>query len=234
MWRQLICLPKTHAYVSSLCFAFCWYNILVFRGLKMSSDSEASGLSDMNESNELVKNSFTRRWVPFRDFRPFSSPFLEVSKIRPLICILVKLDLFRCPARDRKSPLQRRNVPNITLCTDVPSSLRKEEGTSVHRLPKYFRQRSWFGEKFVPQTVYLSLEVNKYTAESFRLGRRATLYCEGLININRNLHKAVDKNEDFKRRDRRCSFSISLVFIRQFWNWVCKRDSCSTYRNYYN
>ena len=183
---------------------------------------------------KLVKNSFTRRWVPFRDFRPFSSPFLEVSKIRPLICILVKLDLFRCPARDRKSPLQRRNVPNITLCTDVPSSLTKEEGTSVHRLPKYFRRRSWFGEKFVPQTVYLSLEVNKYTAESFRLGRRATLYREGLININRNLHKAVDKNEDFKRRDRRCSFSISLVFIRQFWNRVCKRDSCSTYRNYYN
>ena len=72
--------------------------------------------------------------------------------------------------------------------------------------------------------MYLSLEVNKYTAESFRLGRRATLYREGLININRNLHKAVDKNEDFKRRDRRCSFSISLVFIRQFWNRVCKRD----------
>ena len=32
--------------------------------------------------------------------------------------------------------------------------------------------------------------------------RRATLYREGLINVNRNLHKAVDKNEDFKRRDR--------------------------------
>ena len=72
--------------------------------------------------------------------------------------------------------------------------------------------------------MYLSLEVNKYTAESFRLGRRATLYREGLINVNRNLHKAVDKNEDFKRRDRRRSFSISLVFIRQFWNRVCKRD----------
>ena len=57
MWRQLICLLKTHAYVSSLCFAFCWYNILVFRGLKMSSDSEASGLSDMNESNELSEDS---------------------------------------------------------------------------------------------------------------------------------------------------------------------------------
>ena len=49
--------------------------------------------------------------------------------------------------------------------------------------------------------------------ESFRLGRRATLYRERLI-----------KKEDFKRRDRRRSFSISLVFIRQFWNQVCKRD----------
>ena len=56
--------------------------------------------------------------------------------------------------------------------------------------------------------------------QSFRLGRRATLYRERLI-----------KKEDFKRRysrDRRRSFSISLVFIRQFWNRVRKRDSCST------
>ena len=55
--------------------------------------------------------------------------------------------------------------------------------------------------------------------QSFRLGRRATLYRERLI-----------KKEDFKRRDRRRSFSISLVFIRQFWNRVRKRDSCSTLR----
>ena len=43
--------------------------------------------------------------------------------------------------------------------------------------------------------------------ESFRLGRRGTLYRERLI-----------KKEDFKRRysrDRRHSFSISLVFIRE-------------------
>ena len=38
--------------------------------------------------------------------------------------------------------------------------------------------------------------------QSFRLGRRATLYREGLININRNLDKAVYKKDDFKRRDR--------------------------------
>ena len=35
--------------------------------------------------------------------------------------------------------------------------------------------------------------------QSFRLGRRATLYREGLIHVNRNLDKAVYKKEDFKR-----------------------------------
>ena len=53
---------------------------------------------------------------------------------------------------------------------------------------------------------------------SFRLGRHATL--------SRNSDKA--EKEDFKRRDRRLSFLINLVFIRQFWNRVRKRDSCST------
>ena len=57
MWRQLICLLKTHAHVSGLCFAFCRYNILVFGGLKMSSVSEASDVSDMNESNEVSEDS---------------------------------------------------------------------------------------------------------------------------------------------------------------------------------
>ena len=56
--------------------------------------------------------------------------------------------------------------------------------------------------------------------QSFRLGRRAT--------PSRNLDKA--EKEDFKRRDRRRSFLINLVFIRQFWNRVRKRDSCSTLR----
>ena len=37
--------------------------------------------------------------------------------------------------------------------------------------------------------------------QSFRLGRRATFYREGLVNVNRNLHTAVYKKEDFKRRD---------------------------------
>ena len=37
---------------------------------------------------------------------------------------------------------------------------------------EFFRQRSWFGKKSVPQTAYLSSEVNKYTAKlSFGLSR---------------------------------------------------------------
>ena len=120
------------------------------------------------------------------------------------ICISVKLEPFRCPALDRKSPPQRRNVA------------------------KYFRQRSWFGEKFVPQTA-ICYQKSINIRQSFHLGRRATLYREGLINVNRNLDKAVYKKEDFKRQVRRCSFSISfIVFMRQFWNRVRKRDSCST------
>ena len=39
-----------------------------------------------------------------------------------------------------------------------------------------------------------------------RLGHRATLYRDGLININRNFDKAVYEKEDFKRRDRQRSF----------------------------
>ena len=56
------------------------------------------------------------------------------------IYISVKLDLFRCPARDRKSPLQRRTTLNI------------------------FGKEVDLG-KSVPQTACLSSEVNKYTAE---------------------------------------------------------------------
>ena len=75
------------------------------------------------------------------------------------ICISVKLDPFHCAARDQKSRPQRRNVT------------------------KYFQQRSWFGKKFVPQTGYLSSEVNKYTGElSFGSSRNTlsrTAYQEG-------------------------------------------------------
>ena len=95
-------------------------------------------------------------------------------------CISVKLDRFHCAARDQKSRPQQRNVT------------------------KYFQQRSWFGEKFVPQTGYLSSKVNKYTAELSFGSPHNTLSWRALFSI---------------------SF---IVFIRQFWNRVRKRDSCST------
>ena len=61
---------------------------------------------------------------------------------------------------------------------------------------------------FHKQHIYHQKSIN--TQQSFLLGRRTTLYREGLINVNRNLHKAVYKKEDFKCRDRPHSFSISL------------------------
>ena len=36
--------------------------------------------------------------------------------------------------------------------------------------------------------------------QSFRLGRRATLNREGLINVNRNLEKAIYKKEDLSTK----------------------------------
>ena len=78
----------------------------------------------------------------------------EVSKVRPISAY----HPFRCPARDQKSsPQMRRNVA------------------------KYFQQRSWFGEKFVPQTAYLSSEDNKYTAELSFGSSRNTISWKGLL-----------------------------------------------------
>ena len=74
-------------------------------------------------AGKLVKNSFTRCSVPFRDFRPFYvrlyipsvSSYGGVGRLQgsSYICISVKLDPFRCPARDRKSPPKRRTTLNI-------------------------------------------------------------------------------------------------------------------------
>ena len=56
---------------------------------------------------------------------------------------------------------------------------------------------------------------HKYLVWVVWVVHRATLYREGLIiNVYRNLHKAVYKKEDFKRQDRRRSFSISLNFYQ--------------------
>ena len=118
------------------------------------------------------------------DFEYHRTAVSQVSKSHS--CVLVKVDLFRCPAGDRKSP---------------PLNIFGKE-VDLARNP------------FHKQRIYHQKSIN--IQQSFRLGRRATLYRERLI-----------KKEDFKRRysrDRRRSFSISLVFIRQFWNRVCKRD----------
>ena len=48
---------------------------------------------------------------------------------------------------------------------------------------------------FHKQRIYHQKSIN--IQQSFRLGRRATLYREGLINVNRNLHRAVYMEEEF-------------------------------------
>ena len=101
------------------------------------------------------------------------------------ICISVKLDPFRCPARDQNSPPQRR-ISSLNICSKEVDLAR-----NLSHKQRIRHQKS------------------TNIQQSFRLGRRATLYRERLI-----------KKEDFKRRDsrdRRRSFLISLVFIRQFW-----------------
>ena len=135
----------------------------------------------------------------FPQFSPVLCPFIYTFSIiarwcRSLqgssyICISVKLDPFRYPARDQKSPPQRR-ISSLNIC-----------GKEVDLARNLFHKQRICHQK--------SINIQ----QSFRLGRRATLCRERLI-----------KKEDFKPRDRRRSFSISLVFIRQFWNRVCKRD----------
>ena len=68
------------------------------------------------------------------DFEHHSTAVSQVCKSHS--CISVKVDLFRCPTGDRKSP---------------PLNIFGKEVDS--------------GEKSIPQTAYLSLEVNKYTAK---------------------------------------------------------------------
>ena len=121
------------------------------------------------------------------------------------ICISVKLDPFRCLAHDRKSPPQRR-ISSLNIC-----------GKEVDLARNLFHKQRICHQK--------SINIQ----QSLHLGHRATLYHDGLINVNRNLDKAVYEKEDFKRRDRQRSLSICFrVFIRQFWNRVRKRDSCLT------
>ena len=102
----------------------------------------------------------------------------------------VKLDLFPCQARDRKSPPQRTVVAKIFKA----------------------KKLNCIGEKFVPQTVCLLSEVNRYTAElSFgssckTLLRRAQMSTEVCIKLF--------TRRRIKHRDRRRSLSISLNFYQ--------------------
>ena len=79
-----------------------------------------------------MKNSCRCFWVPFCGFRRLSCPFfLEYHHVvvseslqgSSHICISVKLDLFRCLARDRKSLPQRKNVAKYLRKRDLSRNL---------------------------------------------------------------------------------------------------------------
>ena len=76
---------------------------------------------------------------------------------------IMKCDLFCCLACHLKSPPQRRNVT-------------KYFGKEVNLVRNLFHK----------QHVYHPMSIN--IQQSFHLGCRATLYREGIINVNRNLH----------------------------------------------
>ena len=109
------------------------------------------------------------------------------------ICISVKLDLFRYPARDRKSPPQRRNVA------------------------KYFSRKEVDLARFLfhRQCIYHQKSIN--IQQSFRLGRRPTLYREGLININRKLDKGDVTWDDLRRRF--LAQHIISTLLRHCFEW---------------
>ena len=86
----------------------------------------------------------------------------------------------------------------------IKSLLHKEE-TSLNISSK---EVDLAGNLFHKQRIYHQKSIN--IQQSFHLGRRATRYRKGLINVNRNLQKAVYKKEDFTRQDRRRSSSIRL------------------------
>ena len=128
----------------------------------------------------------------------------EVSKVRPISAYRWNLIVF----------VAQRVIKSLVHNEEMSLNISSKEVDLVRNL-------------FHKQGICHQKSIN--IQQSFRLGHRATLYREGLINFNRNLDNAVYKKEDFKCQDRRRSFSISfIVFIRQFWNRVRKWDSCST------
>ena len=103
------------------------------------------------------------------------------------ICISVKVGLFRCPAGDRNSPPLNIFGKEVDL---VRNSLHK-------------------------QRIYHQKSIN--IQQSFHLGRtsRNTLSRRAHYKrLQKFAYLAIYKKEDFKRQDRRNSFSISLNFCQ--------------------
>ena len=102
-------------------------------------------------------------WVPFRNFRPFSCPFIytyrtavsEVSKVRPISAYWWNLILF----------VARRVIESL---------LHKEE-TSLNICGK---EADLARNLFHKQRICHQKSIN--IQQNFRLGRRATLYRKGL------------------------------------------------------
>ena len=72
----------------------------------------------------------------------------------------------------------------------IESLLHKEESSLIFSAKKL----NCIGEKFVPQTVCLLSEVNRYTAE-LSFGSSRNIIVKG-SNVNRSLHKVVYKKEN--------------------------------------
>ena len=68
------------------------------------------------------------------------------------------------------------------------------------------------GKLFHKQTVYHQKSIN--IQQSFRLGRRITLYREVLINVNRNLQKAVYKKEGWTKSANKIRVRYKEIIIK--------------------
>ena len=100
-------------------------------------------------------------------------------------------------------PENRRCIETLWLLETEPTiENEKSERTALNIFGK---EADLGGNLFHKQRVYHQKSIN--IQQSFRFSRRVTLYREVLINVNRNLKKAVYK---YRRR----SFSISLNFYQ--------------------
>ena len=143
-----------------------WYVFLAYGRSLYCTDIQVFG-------GKLVKNSCTCFWVPFLWFSP-------VFSVRYTLGIIVRRYLKTSQVSQVRPIFAYRWSWIFFVAGQLIASW-------------YFQQRSWFGEKSVPQTACLSLEsIN--TQQSLCLGRRAT-YREGLIDVIKNLY-----NAEFRQR----------------------------------